>query len=337
VSLTKYPPTLAAHLFRRQAAHAGVSGHFSSLIAQIDLAARVIAREINRAGLEAGVLGSTGRTNVQGEDVKPLDEIGNQTFIEAFRNSGLVCTLASEEMEEPFQLHENCPRGKYVLLYDPVDGSSNIDVNVTIGTIFSVRTSRDDHAHATADLLRPGSEQVAAGYIVYGPSTMLVYADDTSVDGFTLDRSVGEFFLTHPSITIPSGGHSYAVNEANIDSWSPAQQRLVEMLRHGEAPGDRSTARYVGSLVADFHRTLLKGGLYMYPGETGRPDGKLRLLYEADPLAFVVERAGGRASDGRKRILEKVPKALHERTPLFIGSADRVEFAESVLAGRLTS
>jgi fructose-1,6-bisphosphatase I len=218
------------------------------------------------------VLGSTGRTNVQGEDVKPLDEIGNQTFIEAFRNSGLVCTLASEEMEEPLQLNENCPRGKYVLLYDPVDGSSNIDVNVTIGTIFSIRSTRDDHAHAgVADLLKPGTEQVAAGYVVYGPSTMLVYADDTSVDGFTLDRSVGEFFLTHPGIRIPGGGHSYAVNEANFDRWTPEQQRLTEMLRHGEAPGDHSTARYVGSLVADFHRTLLKGGLYMYPGELERP------------------------------------------------------------------
>jgi fructose-1,6-bisphosphatase I len=335
VSGTKYPPTLAAHLFRRQAAHPGVSGHYSSLIAQIDLAARIIAREINRAGLDASVFGSTGRTNVQGEDVKPLDEIGNQTFIEAFRNSGLVCTLASEEMEEPFQLHENCPQGKYVLLYDPVDGSSNIDVNVTIGTIFSIRLSRDDHAHAgVKDLLAPGTEQVAAGYIVYGPSTMLVYADDTSVDGFTLDRSVGEFFLTHENVRIPDGGKSYSVNEANFDRWSAPQQRLVEMLRHGEAPGERQTARYVGSLVADFHRTLLQGGIYMYPGEIERPEGKLRLLYEADPLAFVVERAGGRASDGRARILEKRPTQLHERTPLYIGSADRVEFAEMVLSGK---
>jgi fructose-1,6-bisphosphatase I len=335
VGLTKYPPTLAGHLFRRQAAHPGVSGHFSSLIAQIDLAARVIAREINRAGLEAGVLGSTGRTNVQGEDVKPLDEIGNQTFIEAFRNSGLVCTLASEEMEEPFQLRENCPRGKYVLLYDPVDGSSNIDVNVTIGTIFSIRLSSDQHAHTgERELLRAGSEQVAAGYVVYGPSTMLVYADDTSVDGFTLDRSVGEFFLTHPAIAIPEGGKSYSVNEANSDRWTKPQQELVESLRSGQAPGERQTARYVGSLVADFHRTLLTGGIYMYPGEVDRPEGKLRLLYEADPLAFVVERAGGRASDGSVRILDKVPLSLHERTPLFIGSADRVAFAESVLARR---
>ena len=332
--LDRYPPTLAAHLFRRQAAHPGVSGHYSTLIAQIDLAARAIAREINRAGL-SDVLGSTGRVNVQGEDVKPLDEIGNQVFIEAFRHSGLVCTLASEEMEEPLQMHENCPQGKYVLLYDPVDGSSNIDVNVTIGTIFSIRLSRGDHAHAgVSDLLAPGTEQVGAGYVVYGPSTMLVYADDTSVDGFTLDRSIGEFFLTHPNIRIPDGGKSYSVNEANFDRWGAPQQRLVEMLRHGEAPGERQTARYVGSLVADFHRTLLQGGIYMYPGELARPEGKLRLLYEADPLAFVVERAGGRASDGGARILQKTPRALHERTPLYIGSADRVGFAESVLAGR---
>jgi fructose-1,6-bisphosphatase I len=334
VGLTKYPLTLAAHLFKRQAAHPGVSGHFSSLIAQIDLAARIIAREINRAGL-SDVLGSTGRINVQGEDVKPLDEIGNQTFIEAFRNSGLVCTLVSEEMEEPFQLRENCPRGKYVLLFDPVDGSSNIDVNVTIGTIFSIRLSREDHAHAgLSDLLRPGTEQVAAGYVVYGPSTMLVYADDTSVDGFTLDRSVGEFFLTHPDIRIPAGGKSYSVNEANYDRWAPRMQQLVDMLRRGELPGERQTARYVGSLVADFHRTLLQGGMYLYPGETKKPEGKLRLLYEADPLAFIVERAGGRASDGVTRILDKVPATLHERTPLLIGSADRVSFAEDMLGSK---
>ena len=333
MALHTYPPTLAAHLFRRQAAHPGVSGHYSSLIAQIDLAARVIAREINRAGL-TDVLGTTGRTNVQGEEVKPLDEIGNATFIEAFRNSGLVCTLVSEEMEEPFPLRENCPQGKYVLLYDPVDGSSNIDVNVTIGTIFSIRLSGRDHAHAgLGEILRAGTEQVAAGYVVYGPSTMLVYADDASVDGFTLDRSVGEFFLTHPNIRIPAGGKSYSVNEANFDRWSPPQQRMVEMLRHGEAPGERQTARYVGSLVADFHRTLLYGGIFMYPADDKSPRGKLRLLYEADPLAFVVERAGGRASDGTSRILEKVPKTLHERTPLYIGSTDRVAFAESVLAG----
>ncbi len=329
---TKYPPTLAEHLFRRQAAHPGVSGHFSTLIAQIDLTARIIAREINRAGL-AGILGSTGRTNVQGEEVRPLDEIGNQTFIEAFRYSGLVCSLASEEMEEPFALTESCPQGKYVLVYDPVDGSSNIDVDITIGSIFAVRRGRDDHAHGVRDFLRPGSEQVAAGYVVYGPSTMLVYADDTSVDGFTLDRSVGEFFLTHPEIRIPAGGTAYSVNEANSLKWSPEQQRLVDALRNGNVPGERQTARYVGSLVADFHRTLLQGGIYMYPGESDRPKGKLRLLYEAAPLAFVVERAGGRASDGRARILEKVPVALHERTPLFIGSADRVELVERALAG----
>jgi fructose-1,6-bisphosphatase I len=334
VSLTKYPPTSPPTVPPPGAAP-GVRALLEPDRADRP-AARIIAREINRAGPTPACSARRAHERA-GRDVKPLDEIGNQTFIEAFRNSGLVCTLASEEMEEPFQLHENCPQGKYVLLYDPVDGSSNIDVNVTIGTIFSIRTSRDDHAHATADLLRPGTEQVAAGYAIYGPSTMLVYADDTSVDGFTLDRSVGEFFLTHPSIKIPAGGHSYAVNEANFDGWSAPQQRLVEMLRHGEAPGDRSTARYVGSLVADFHRTLLKGGLYMYPGETERPGGKLRLLYEADPLAFVVERAGGRASDGRERILDKVPKTLHERTPLFIGSADRVEFAEAVLAGRVTA
>lgn len=331
MGLTKYPPTLAEHLFRRQAAHPGVSGHFSTLIAQVDLAARVIAREINRAGL-GGILGTTGRRNVQGEEVKPLDEISNQTFIEAFRHSGLVCVLASEEMAEPFLLRENCPQGKYALVYDPVDGSSNIDVDITIGSIFAIRLGRDDHVHGVKDFLRPGTEQIAAGYIVYGPSTMLVYADDASVDGFTLDRSVGEFFLTHPGIQIPADGPAYSVNEANYPKWVPAQQKLVDALRLGNAPGERQTARYVGSLVADFHRTLLQGGIYMYPGEAKKPEGKLRLLYEAAPLAFVVERAGGRASDGRARILDRVPTQLHERTPLYIGSADRVAQLEKVLA-----
>ncbi len=333
MGLTKYPDTLAGHLFHRQALYTDASGHFSNLIAQLDLAARVIAREINRAGLE-NVLGSTGDVNVQGEVVQKLDEIGNRTFIEAFRNTGLVCTLASEEMEEPLHLSENCPRGKYLLLYDPVDGSSNIYVDVTIGSIFSIRRGDPEHGHpGNSEFLRPGTEQLAAGYVVYGPSTMFVYADETSVDGFTLDRSVGEFFLTHPNLRIPTGGGSYSVNEANFDRWSPRQQKLVEMLRHGHAPGERETARYVGSLVADFHRTLLKGGIYMYPGETTKKSGKIRLLYEAHPLAYVCERAGGRASDGRGRILAKKPSELHERTPLFIGSPDRVEFAESVLAG----
>jgi fructose-1,6-bisphosphatase I len=332
VGLTKYPDTLAGHLFHRQAAHKDASGHFSNLIAQLDLAARVIAREINRAGLE-NTLGSTDRVNVQGEVVQKLDEVGNRTFIEAFRHTGLVCTLASEEMEEPLHLQENCPRGKYLLLYDPVDGSSNIDVDVTIGSIFSIRRGDPEHGHPENEFLRLGTEQIAAGYVVYGPSTMFVYADDTSVDGFTLDRSVGEFFLTHPNLRMPATAGSYSVNEANFDRWTPAQQRLVEMLRHGHAPGERETARYVGSLVADFHRTLLKGGIYMYPGETQKPSGKIRLLYEAHPLAFVCERAGGRASDGTTRILDKKPKELHERTPLFIGSADRVEFVEKLLAG----
>jgi fructose-1,6-bisphosphatase I len=333
MALDRYPATLAGHLFRRQAARRGASGQFSTLLSRIDLAARVIAREINRAGL-GGLLGGTGEINVQGEAVQKLDDVGNQTFLEAFRDSGLVCAVVSEEMEDPYRFPENCPESKYVLCYDPVDGSSNIDVDITIGTIFSIRPADDEHRHEGEDeFLRPGTEQIAAGYVVYGPSTMLVYADDESVDGFTLDRSVGEFFLTHPNMRIPEGGTAYSVNEANWDKWSPNQQRLVERLRIGDVPGSRQTARYVGSLVADVHRTLLKGGIYMYPGEARKPEGKLRLLYEAAPLAFVVERAGGTASDGSRRILEKTPQRLHERTPLFIGNQDLVEFAEKVIAG----
>jgi fructose-1,6-bisphosphatase I len=332
MSHTKYPLTLSGHLFRRQAMKGSTTGRFSRLFARLDLAARIIAREVNRAGL-AGVLGAAGATNVQGEDVQKLDQIGNQVFLDALADTGLVAAVASEEMEDPY-VYEDAPDGHYVICFDPVDGSSNIDVDVTIGSIFSIlRVVPGVPAGDPAQFLRPGTEIVAAGYIIYGPSTMFVYADDTSVDAFTLERSIGAFFLTHPDIKIPNGGATYSINGANWPKWSPAQQGLMEKLRKGEVPGQPGTARYVGSLVADVHRTLLKGGIYMYPGEVKKPHGKLRLLYEAAPLAYVIERAGGRATDGTTRILDKVPTRLHERTPLYIGSADQVAEVEKQLAG----
>jgi fructose-1,6-bisphosphatase I len=331
MSHAKYPLTLSGHLFRRQAMKGSTTGRFSRLFARLDLAARIIAREVNRAGL-AGVLGAAGATNVQGEDVQKLDQIGNQVFLDALSDTGLVAAVASEEMEHPY-VYEDAPEGPYVLCFDPVDGSSNIDVDVTIGSIFSLlRVVPGVAPGDPAQFLRPGTEILAAGYVIYGPSTMFVYADDTSVDAFTLERSIGAFFLTHPDIRIPQAGPTWSVNGANWAKWHAPQQELMGKLRRGELAGQPETARYVGSLVADVHRTLLKGGIYMYPGEVKKPHGKLRLLYEAAPLAYVIERAGGRATDGTTRILDKVPARLHERTPLFIGSADQVEAVERQLA-----
>ncbi len=328
---SRYPLTLSGHLFRRQAMKGSTTGRFSRLFARLDLAARIIAREVNRAGL-AGVLGAAGATNVQGEDVQKLDEIGNQVFLDALTNTGLVTAVASEEMENPY-VFTDAPDGPYVMCFDPVDGSSNIDVDVTIGSIFSLLRARPDVApDDPAQFRRAGTDIIAAGYVVYGPSTMFVYADDISVDAFTLERSIGAFFLTHPDIKIPSGSNVYSVNEANSPKWPPPVQALVAGLRAGAGPESPNTARYVGSLVADVHRTLLKGGLYLYPGEVKKPHGKLRLLYEAAPLAYVIERAGGRATDGTMRILDKVPQRLHERTPLYIGSPDQVATVERELA-----
>lgn len=327
---SRYPLTLSGHLFRRQAMKGSTTGRFSRLFARLDLAARIIAREVNRAGL-AGVLGGAGATNVQGEDVQKLDQIGNQVFLDALANTGLVAAVASEEMEDPY-IFTDAPDGPYVMCFDPVDGSSNIDVDVTIGSIFSLMRAKPDVApDDPAQFRRAGTDIIAAGYVVYGPSTMFVYADDISVDAFTLERSIGAFFLTHPDIKIPSGSNVYSVNEANSPKWTPPVQALVAGLRAGAGPEAPNTARYVGSLVADVHRTLLKGGLYLYPGEVKKPHGKLRLLYEAAPLAYVIERAGGRATDGTTRILDKVPQRLHERTPLFIGSPDQVGAVEREL------
>ena len=328
---THYPLTLSGHLFRRQAMKGSRTGRFSRVFARLDLAARIIAREVNRAGL-AGVLGAAGAVNVQGEDVQKLDHIGNQVFLDALSDTGLIAAVASEEMEDIY-VYDDATDGHYVICFDPVDGSSNIDVDVTIGSIWSLlRVLPGVPAGDPRQFFRPGTDILAAGYVVYGPSTMFVYADDISVDGFTLERSIGAFFLTHPNMQIPAGGSAYSVNEANWSKWAPAQQELVGRLRRGEVDGQPGTARYVGSLVADVHRTLLKGGIYMYPGEVKKPHGKLRLLYEAAPLAWVVERAGGRASDGTTRILDKVPTRLHERTPLYIGSADQVAAVERQLA-----
>jgi fructose-1,6-bisphosphatase I len=324
--------SLTAWILRRQAEHRDASGELSTLLSHISLAARTIAHEVREAPL-SGTTGKAGATNVQGEEQAKLDVVADEQFCDAMASSGVVATLVSEEREEPVDLKDRMAEGNYTVVYDPLDGSSNIDVNVTVGSIFGIYRHRPTDAGRIADLLRPGSEQVAAGYVMYGASTILVLCTEESpVSGFTLAPQVGEFFLTHPDMKMPRTGKSYSVNESRTPHWDDATQEVVARFREDRVEGKKRTARYVGSLIADFHRTLLKGGIFMYPGEVEKPEGKLRLMYEAAPLAMIAERAGGGAHDGRMRILEKQPSALHQRTPLFIGSAVDVAEAQRVIA-----
>jgi fructose-1,6-bisphosphatase I len=288
--------------------------------------------------LNAGFLGEhgdTGQINVQGEVVQKLDELADSIFVRVFESHPGVCGIGSEERSKIHAYDdEESKSGRYMILYDPLDGSGNIDINGSLGTIFSVH-QRDDIRGAVAegDFLQPGNAQIAAGYILYGPATVFVYTagGEGSVYGFTLDRSIGEFFLTHPDIRMPETGGSYSVNESNEPKWNDDVKELVASYRQGRAPVGERVARYTGALVADFHRTLLKGGIFMYPGLSDRPRGKLRYLYEAAPLSMVAERAGGASTDGKIRTLDLQPTELHERCPLFIGSRGDVEYATSSL------
>lgn len=331
----QFPLTLSRFIIRSQTEHPGATGEFSSLLSQIGLVGKVIAHDLRRAGL-INILGTTGETNVQGETVKKLDEIANDTFLRAFQGDGLVCALASEEMEQIVSLPENWPQGKYMLLFDPLDGSSNTDCNMPLGAIFSVlRYARTDRPPAESDLLKKGVEQVAAGYLLFGSSTMLVYTAGHGVHGFTLDPSIGEYLLSHERIRIPDRGKVYASNEGNFHKWTPGMQKYVEYLKTSDkATGRPYSGRYSGCLVADVHRILLGGGVYLYPGEVDKPEGKLRLLYEANPLGMVVEQAGGRATTGTMRILDVEPKKLHQRVPLIIGSKGDVDTVEAFIQGR---
>jgi fructose-1,6-bisphosphatase I len=295
---------------------------------RIALAGKLIARRLSRAGLLEGVLGFTGNINVQGESVKKMDVYANDVFISVFKQSGLVCRLASEEMEKPYYIPENCPIGRYTLLYDPIDGSSNTDINLTLGSIFAIRQQEgDDMDGAARDLLQSGRKQIAAGYVLYGPSTMLVYSIGRGVHSFTLDPSLGEFILSDENIQTPNHGSVYSVNEGNFWQW---EEPFREYIRHVHRT-EGYTARYGGAMVGDFHRVLLQGGVFLYPGTVKKPEGKLRLLYESAPLAFLIEQAGGRASTGTQDILDVVPDKLHERTPLIIGSKDDVALVESFI------
>lgn len=331
----QFPLTLSRFIIRSQAGHPGATGDFSSLLSQIGLVGKVIAHDLRRAGL-INILGTTGETNVQGETVKKLDEIANNTFLRAFQGNELVCALASEEMEQMVSLPENWPQGKYLLLFDPLDGSSNTDCNMPLGAIFSVlKYAGSEHPPTEHDLLQKGVEQVAAGYLLFGSSTMLVYTAGHGVHGFTLDPSIGEYLLSHERIRTPDRGNVYAANEGNWHKWTPGIQKYVEYLKTADkATGRPYSGRYSGCLVADVHRILLGGGVYLYPGEVDKPEGKLRLLYEANPLGLVVEQAGGRASTGTMRILDIEPKTLHQRVPLIIGSKGDVETIEAFVQGR---
>jgi len=333
--MRQFPLTLSRFIIRKQAAHSVPTRELSSLLSKIGLVGKLISQDLRRAGL-INILGTTGEINVQGETVKKLDEIANETFLKAFQQSGLVCALASEEMEKPVLFPENWPLAKYMLLFDPLDGSSNTDCNMPLGAIFSVlKCESKDRMPTEDELVRKGTEQVAAGYLLFGPSTMLVYTVGQGVDGFTLEPGIGEYLLSHEQIRIPARGKVYGVNEGNYHKWTAGTKKYVDGLKiTDKATGKPYSVRYSACLVADVHRILLGGGIYLYPGELDKPEGKLRLLYEANPLAWVVEQAGGRASTGTMRILDVEAKQLHQRVPLFIGSADDVRDAEEFIQGR---
>jgi fructose-1,6-bisphosphatase I len=326
--------TLARFITETQAGYPAATGEFSALLVQIGLAGKILTRDLRRAGL-LDILGATGETNVQGEAVKKLDTIANETLIKVFQHTGLVCALASEEMEKPLFLSENWPHGKYMLLFDPLDGSSNTDVNMPMGTIFSVLHYEGAAGPAAEDLVRGGTQQVAAGYLMYGSSTVLVFTSGKGVHEFTLDPDLGEYLLSKEGIRMPMKGAVYSANEGNACKWVPGVRRFIDYLKEADKPTARPyTLRYSGCLVADVHRLLTGGGIYLYPAETNKPEGKLRLLYEANPLAMVVEQAGGRASTGVERILAITPEALHQRVPLLIGSGDDVAMAEAFIQGK---
>ena len=331
--MSKFPITLSRFIIEQQAAHPEATGEFSILLDQIGLVGKMISHDLRRAGLNK-ILGTTGEINIQGEVVKKLDQIANDTFVRVFEHSGLVCVLASEEMEKPLTMvHEGA---QYMLLVDPLDGSSNTDVNMPLGAIFSIRRAKSGQRRLVEDeLLQKGTEQIAAGYMLYGASTMFVFTVGQGVHGFTLEPSIGEYLLSNENIRIPQKGKVYSVNEGNYHRWPRGTQKYLDYLKADDkATGRPYSGRYSGCLVADVHRIMLGGGIYLYPGETAKPEGKLRLMYEGNPLALIVEQAGGKASTGTMRILDVEPKALHQRVPLIIGSAEDVSRAEACIQGR---
>jgi fructose-1,6-bisphosphatase I len=329
--------TLDEFTIREMRAFPRATGELAGLLRDIGLAAKRVNVEVNKAGL-VDILGDTGNVNVQGEDVKKMDVFANDQFTAVLRH-GISCAgIASEELDDMVVFDDEISRkSKYICMFDPLDGSANMDVNVSIGTIFSVyrRVSETGTALTIKDFLQAGSRQVAAGYIIYGSSTIFVYATKRGVNGFTLDQSVGEFCLSHPDIRCPENGRIYSVNHGNFFSYGDEVRKYIDACQHkNKTNGGPYTQRYIGSMVSDVHRNLIKGGIFMYPGTKEKPNGKLRLLYECNPFAYIVESAGGKATDGVGRILDKVPTQLHERTPFFIGSIKMMEELEEHLSGK---
>ncbi len=328
--------TLGEFIIQQQSEYPGAKGEMSQLLSALLVAGKMINHQVQRAGLNEGVLGATEAENVQGETQQKLDILSNNIIIEAFERRQEVCGIASEENEKVVLLEKKYKEsGQYVLLIDPLDGSSNIDVTVSVGTIFSIyrRVSPEGSESVLQDFLQAGHHQIAAGYIIYGSSTMMVYSTGNGVNGFTMDPGTGVFFLTHPNLKIPETGPYYSVNEGKMHLFPPEYQEYIQTCKIQENKGKKKLfdSRYTGSLVADFHRNLLKGGIYLYPPSTFHPNGKLRLLYECNPLAFLAEQAGGKAINGKERILDLVPTELHQRCPLVIGSRKMVEDFEATL------
>lgn len=316
--------TIEQHILERQQSHPTATGEFSWLLSGITLATRIIAAQVRRAGL-IDILGETGKVNVQGELVQKLDVLANETILTCLGDRDNVGIMVSEEDDEPRIIKDPDDRARYIVLFDPLDGSSNIDVNVSIGTIFSILQCRNDVQRGSVmdHILQPGLKQIAAGYVVYGSSTVMVYTTGDGVHMFTLDPAIGAYRLIREYVNMPTSGKTYSINEAYYKKFPRGIQEYLDWAKTDEAGG--YGLRYIGSLVADFHRTLLHGGVFLYPPTEKSPKGKLRLLYEANPLAMIAEYAGGGATDGRQRILEKVPTSLHERTPLIIGSKAEVD------------
>jgi len=331
----KFGMTLTEHLLDEQRQSPDATGAFTELLNELIVAAKVINREVNKAGL-VDIYGYAGRENIYGERVQKLDEYAQNTIVRRLSHTGRLCAMASEESADLIEIPPPYPMGSYILLMDPLDGSSNINVNISIGTIFSIR--RRLHASGPCTLeevLRKGSEQVAAGYFIYGSSTMMVYTTGRGVHGFTLYPSIGEFLMSHENIRIPPRGKIYSVNEGNYGYWDEPVRRYVDSLKVSDPSRSRPySSRYVGTLVSDFHRNLLKGGIFMYPADNKdpkKPHGKLRLLFEVAPMAFVAEQAGGAASTGKQRVLDIEPQTLHDRVPVFIGCAEDVAEAEEYI------
>ena len=326
--------TLGEFIIEKQDDFKYSTGELSRLISSIRIATKIVNREVNKAGI-ADIIGNVGNMNIQGEDQQKLDVLANDIFIAALSQREVVCGIASEESDDFIEVKctENAHLSKYVVLIDPLDGSSNIDVNVSVGTIFSIyrRVSDPGSPVELRDFLQKGVNQVAAGYVVYGSSTMIVYTTGNGVNGFTLDPSIGTYYLSHENIKFPTSGKIYSINEGNYIKFPQGVKDYIKYCQEEE--GDRPyTSRYIGSLVSDFHRNMLKGGIYIYPQTSHSPNGKLRLLYEANPMAFLAEQAGGKCSDGFKRIMEIEPTELHQRVPFFCGSAAMVTQAEEFMA-----